>query len=611
MRDAREKQGHLGWGPQARTLLRRSGGSQWVDGILRTADSANRRRRAERDERAASRAKPVLLGDDVKDGATDGASEPGGAVQARRKSAQTCCCGDKSGFRAPNINKDDVTGIVVAIGGRFPCLHIGLYGLSDIVRYFVALDFAQISSGANGEVDVHSRPYLCDPYYTPRPNNRFGLEWMDDVLFFNLTTIANGGIEFGAGPMKVGAEYEPALRLVELRYDAWPAGNSTSRFSLESTAFLVVSLSSELRVSSKAMISDLLLVRKSEMVRNGCRPLQPPRQQLQPQHPQHHLQQQAQHQGPGSGRIICQQRSPLLATPTLPPQLQAEWLKLFELRDGIRSSAAGRLGGEAAPMPPGLLPQQFPPPALPGAPVRPPALGAPFPRPIDSKPLTADYPGGAWRPPHLQPENQQLLQLSHQLPQPICPGAWCTARQLTCLATASHMRQGPMFQGIQQNSEAFPPLIPDPRGVPLLPHPALSEFPYGAGLLPTPEFPPPLLPYGPVLTQPPPHYWLSGPPPILNALPPMRPSYDPMPAGYQDWIGHARNNLPRQPHAAASGLDVEQQPEPDMEVAIQVGISVLESDDEDELFAVGGAGPTEAKPDSFLAPSEANAASPP
>ncbi|KAK8786742.1 hypothetical protein V5799_023482, partial [Amblyomma americanum] len=116
---------------------------------------------AERDERAASRAKPVLLGDDVKDGATDGASEPGGAVQARRKSAQTCCCGDKSGFRAPNINKDDVTGIVVAIGGRFPCLHIGLYGLSDIVRYFVALDFEQISSGANGEVDVHSRPYLC------------------------------------------------------------------------------------------------------------------------------------------------------------------------------------------------------------------------------------------------------------------------------------------------------------------------------------------------------------------------------------------------------------------------------------------------------------------
>ncbi|KAH9373318.1 hypothetical protein HPB48_018371 [Haemaphysalis longicornis] len=48
--------------------------------------------------------------------------------------------------------------------------------------------------------------------------------------------------------LKVGGEYEPTLRLLELRDDQWPSGSSSIRFALRGTAFLVVSLNSEVGV---------------------------------------------------------------------------------------------------------------------------------------------------------------------------------------------------------------------------------------------------------------------------------------------------------------------------------------------------------------------------
>ncbi|KAL1416470.1 hypothetical protein MTO96_000749 [Rhipicephalus appendiculatus] len=204
---------------------------------------------------------------------TDEASEVSGVVVTRRGSPVSCCCGDNRGFNVRDNQRDDMTGIVVANGGRFPCLHIGLTGLRHNRRYFLALDFVEVS-GCDGTL-----PYCyTEPYYTPRPNNLPGLQWMGNVLYFNLNSIANGGLQDSGTTLKVGGEYEPTLRLMELRDDQWPSGSSAIRFPLRNTAFLVVSLSSEVRTNRTALASEFLLVRKSEMSSHH----QPTPQQQQP-----------------------------------------------------------------------------------------------------------------------------------------------------------------------------------------------------------------------------------------------------------------------------------------------------------------------------------------
>ncbi|XP_077520401.1 uncharacterized protein LOC144130343 isoform X2 [Amblyomma americanum] len=101
----------------------------------------------------------------------------------------------------------------------------------------------------------------------PRPNNQSGMQWMDGVLCFNLNSIANGGLRESGAALKVGSEYEPTLRLLELSDDPKPSGGPAMRFPLRGTAFLVVSLNSEVRTNSTASASEILLVRRSEMSR--------------------------------------------------------------------------------------------------------------------------------------------------------------------------------------------------------------------------------------------------------------------------------------------------------------------------------------------------------
>lgn len=213
-------------------------------------------------ERVAKSGKPVISSDDEKGGVTDDESEVTGAAAARRKTPGSCWCGDGLGFSVRHTRNDDMTGVVVISGGRFPCLHIGLVGLRPDVRYFVALDFVEVDS-----VDGSSSYEYTEPYFTPRPNNLSGMQWMGGVLCFNLNSIANGGLRDSGSTLKAGYEYEPTLRLLELRDDQWPSGSSAMRFPLRGTAFLVVSLSSEVRMNSTALASEILLVRRSEMSR--------------------------------------------------------------------------------------------------------------------------------------------------------------------------------------------------------------------------------------------------------------------------------------------------------------------------------------------------------
>ncbi|KAG0409807.1 hypothetical protein HPB47_013065, partial [Ixodes persulcatus] len=116
----------------------------------------------------------------------------------------------------------------------------GVSGLGQNRRYLLALDFCQIAS----EVDLRFLEFT-EPYYMPRPNHLKGRQWMGSALYFNLTSIANGGLQESAMTLRVDCEYEPTLRLLELRDDHLPSGSSAIRFTLKGSEFLVVSLTSE------------------------------------------------------------------------------------------------------------------------------------------------------------------------------------------------------------------------------------------------------------------------------------------------------------------------------------------------------------------------------
>ncbi|XP_065296363.1 uncharacterized protein [Dermacentor albipictus] len=373
----------------------------------------------------------------VDDGGSSSTDEASDVIAvARRGSPVSCCCGDNRGFNVRDNQRDDMTGIMVANGGRFPCLHIGLTGLRHNRRYFLALDFVEVGGGGGDGVPLYC---YTEPYFTPRPNNLSGMQWMGSVLYFNLNSIANGGLQESGTTLKVGGEYEPTLRLLELRDDQWPSGNSAVRFPLRGTAFLVVSLSSEVRMNRTALASEFLLVRKSEMSRGRF----PAQQQPQPPQPQ---QQECCRTSPPT-------RSYLEPTPMTPTTPQSDWRRLLELRVGSHQAAAAAAAASrlmrTGPAHHGLQ-------ALPAASDPLSVAGGNAPsslRPVyaSAKTVVHDhFSGGVWKslPPQPQPSHQPAQPPPQQ--QPV--GSWhSSARQPhSCLAPGAHLELGAL---LHQNRE--------------------------------------------------------------------------------------------------------------------------------------------------------------
>lgn len=206
----------------------------------------------------------IILDEEASDDGVQGGDTDAALL---RGSPQICCCGDRRGFNMRDALRDETNGIFVATGGRFPCLHIGVSGLRQNRRYLLALDFCQIAS----DVDLRFLEFT-EPYYMPRPNHLEGRQWMGGVLYFNLTSIANGGLQESSMTLRVNCEYEPTLRILELRDDHLLSGTPAIRFTLKGSEFLVVSLTSEVRVNKDALSREFLLVRKSEMSRGKFPP---------------------------------------------------------------------------------------------------------------------------------------------------------------------------------------------------------------------------------------------------------------------------------------------------------------------------------------------------
>lgn len=491
-----------------------------------------------------------VSGDDQGTRTEDG-SEAADAVGARRGSPVTCCCGDNRGFNVRDTQRDDMTGIVVANGGRFPCLHIGVTGLRHNHRYFLALDFVEVG----GIVDAFSLPDLTEPYYTPRPNNLQGYQWTSGVLYFNLNSIANGGLQENGMTLKVGGEYEPTLRLLELRDDQWPSGSSAVRFALRGTAFLVVSLNSEVRMNRTALASEFLLVRKSEMSRSRF-PAQPPQPPPQPQQE-------------------CCRSPPSRIFPPEPaggvaPALQSEWRRLLELRAGghpavsaAAAAAATRLLRAAGPSSHGLQ-------ALPATPEPLAPIGtASALRPVYAKSVVHDhFSGGVWKSLPSQPQqSHHQPQPQQQPPQPVGAGAWhaSSARHHSCSAPGAHLELGALLHGVQQNREALSSLVQHGGSSQSRPPSSLSDFGGrpGGGLQLSAEPRPPtsLAPFGGAAAAAATAHalqecWSRGSPP--SGPPLLRFNYDLLPSGYLHWLALARSNLAR-PQAMAAAFDHAQQ----------------------------------------------------
>ncbi|XP_077520056.1 uncharacterized protein LOC144129869 [Amblyomma americanum] len=489
--------------------------------------------------------KAVSISDDCQDGSTDEASEVGDVEVTRRGSPVSCCCGDNRGFNVRDTQRDDMTGVVVASGGRFPCLHIGLTGLRLNRRYFLALDFVEISGGGAEPFTPYD---YTEPYYAPRPNNLAGMQWMDGILYFSLNSIANGGLQESGTTLKVGGEYEPTLRLLELRDDQWPSGSSAIRFPLRGTAFLVVSLSSEVRTSRTALASEFLLVRRSEMSRSRF----PSQQQQQP------AQQDCFHSSPSSRGMF-----PESASTSAPATQQPDWRRLLELRAG-RAATASRLLRMA-----GATPKHHGLQALPATPDPLSSSGVASVRTVYPKPAVHDhFSGGVWKSLPPQPA-QQLPQ------QPVGSGAWhsSSTRQHSCLAPGAHLELGALLQGMQLNREALSSLIEQQSGLPQQQHQQQQQrsllFGFGglgSGSLPPAEHRTSMPPFGPgasttAATHALRECWSRSAPPNSSTPPPLlRFNYDVLPSGYVHWLALARSSLSRPPqNMSFSGLDHAQQ----------------------------------------------------
>ncbi|XP_064480230.1 uncharacterized protein LOC135393848 isoform X2 [Ornithodoros turicata] len=179
---------------------------------------------------------------------------------------QQCCCGvkDRVDFENGDCVRDDLTGVCVYTGGRFPCLHIRLTNLESHRTYFVALDFTLLGNTSPGEQALLD---YTEPYFVPRPNHLAGWHWNGNALYFNLNSIANGGLQESYATLKMACEYEPTLRVIPWSSDVCIDPLPLMRFRLKHTAFLVVSLHCEARENKNNLVREFLLVRTSEMTR--------------------------------------------------------------------------------------------------------------------------------------------------------------------------------------------------------------------------------------------------------------------------------------------------------------------------------------------------------
>ncbi|KAM7300780.1 uncharacterized protein ISCGN_016365 [Ixodes scapularis] len=399
-----------------------------------------------------------------------------------RGAPQRCCCGDRRGFNMRDALRDETSGVLVATGGRFPCLHIGVSGLRQNRRYLLALDFCQIAS----DVDLRFLEFT-EPYYMPRPNHLEGRQWMDGVLYFNLTSIANGGLQESAMTLKVNCEYEPTLRILEQRDDHLLSGTSAIRFTLKGSEFLVVSLTSEVRVNKDALSREFLLVRKSEMTRG----------KFSPQF----------YRSPPS-RNLLDQFSRVTVGQAIPQQYgeQRRSSHTDYRTQNLAASGVLRTG----------YPDTIP---IPGSHVRLHAFG---------KPPQDVFSGGPWKsmptaPATVQPTVQQSSQQSVQPPIPRPLWQPQGAPRPSCMPTSGHLELSALFQRLQ-NSAARP--LPEPC------------FPSRSIVIPG-ETRPSVPPFA---SQPQDADWSSR----GSAVPPMlRVNYDVVPSNYLHWVALARSNLAR------------------------------------------------------------------
>ncbi|CAN7996694.1 unnamed protein product [Ixodes hexagonus] len=413
------------------------------------------------------------------DGAPEEVVQGEGADAALlRGSPQRCCCGDRRGFNMRDALRDETNGIFVATGGRFPCLHIAVSGLRHNRRYLLALDFCQIAS----DMDLRFVEFT-EPYYMPRPNHLEGRQWMSGVLYFNLTSIANGGLQESAMTLKVNCEYEPTLRILELRDDHLPSGMSAIRFTLKGSEFLVVSLTSELRVNKDALAREFLLVRKSEMTRGKFSPQC--------------------YRSPPSRSLLDQFSRVTVGSPTSQAYGEQRRSNHTDHRSQSLATRVLRTGfSDTVP--------------IPGSHVRLHAFGKP--------PQQDSFSGGTWKSlPSLQPTTQQTAQQSMQpsIPHPLWQPQGVP--RPSCMPTSGHLELSALFQRLQ-NSTARPlaePCFPS-RSV-VVQNEARPSVP-------------------PFASQPQDVDWSnrgSAAPPVLRV------NYDMVPSNYLHWVALARSNLVR------------------------------------------------------------------
>ncbi|KAM7293457.1 uncharacterized protein ISCGN_026587 [Ixodes scapularis] len=159
-----------------------------------------------------------------------------------------------------DILQEDGSQISVATGGKFPCLHIAISGLLEDRRYLLALDFCEMFTDRDQRFLT-----FTEPYYMPRPNHLEGRDWMKRVLYFNLTSIVNGGLQESGMTLTSNCEYLPTLRIMGSGHGAALSSSPVVRFALKKSELLAVSLKSAVPNSMRASARQFLLVRRYVM----------------------------------------------------------------------------------------------------------------------------------------------------------------------------------------------------------------------------------------------------------------------------------------------------------------------------------------------------------
>ncbi|XP_042142260.1 uncharacterized protein LOC121833200 [Ixodes scapularis] len=202
----------------------------------------------------SSRGSPGGAGN-AKNGVSDGAT-------MCRVLSQGCSCGDPRDCSLTDILQEDGSQISVATGGKFPCLHIAISGLLEDRRYLLALDFCEMFTDRDQRFLT-----FTEPYYMPRPNHLEGRDWMKRVLYFNLTSIVNGGLQESGMTLTSNCEYLPTLRIMGSGHGAALSSSPVVRFALKKSELLAVSLKSAVPNSMRASARQFLLVRRYVMKR--------------------------------------------------------------------------------------------------------------------------------------------------------------------------------------------------------------------------------------------------------------------------------------------------------------------------------------------------------